>query len=197
MQLFSSLLFGISASLDALLVGASLGLRKIQISLWQNLLISSITLLGTCLSIQLGAWILPLLPASAGELFGCSILILFGLYYLIKPMFPYLKKYLYRTGTRRNDTYVTIPEVPHAMHLPEICILGIALSANNAGIGLSASMAGLSLLPTAAATFACSVSFLALGNLLGKRNKLALPDILADFLSGLLIIGLGIASLLF
>lgn len=197
MQLFSSLLFGISASLDALLVGASLGLRKIQISLWQNLLVSSITLVGTCLSIQLGAWILPLLPASAGELFGCSILILFGLYYLIKPMFPYLKRFLSHTRAATNDEHVTNTVGQDQMALPQICILGIALSANNAGIGLSASMAGLAFLPTAAATFACSVSFLALGNLLGKRNKSALPDILADFLSGLLIIGLGIATLLF
>lgn len=197
MQLFSSLLFAISASLDALLVGISYGLRKTQITLWQNLFISAITLLGTCLSIQLGTWIMPFIPASGGELIGCCILMLFGLYYIIKSMIPYLKKFLHHTSAAANHEPVTNAAVQDRLALPQICILGIALSANNAGIGLSASMAGLAFLPTAAATFACSVSFLALGNLLGKRNKSALPDILADFLSGLLIIVLGIATLLF
>ena len=53
MQLFPSLLFGISASLDALLVGISYGLRKVRIRLWQNLVISLVTLSGTCLSVGL------------------------------------------------------------------------------------------------------------------------------------------------
>ena len=50
----ASLLFGISASLDALLVGISYGLRNVRIRLWQNLSISLVTLLGTCLSVGLG-----------------------------------------------------------------------------------------------------------------------------------------------
>lgn len=51
---FASLLFGISASLDALLVGIGYGIRGTRIKLWQNLVISLITLLGTCLSVGLG-----------------------------------------------------------------------------------------------------------------------------------------------
>ena len=39
-MLMASLLFGISASLDALLVGISFGLRGVRIRLWQNLTIS-------------------------------------------------------------------------------------------------------------------------------------------------------------
>ena len=49
-----ALLFGVSASLDALLVGISYGIRRVRIRLWQNLAISLVTLLGTCLSVGLG-----------------------------------------------------------------------------------------------------------------------------------------------
>lgn len=45
MQLLPSLLFGISASLDSLLVGIGFGLRRVRIRIWQNLVISLVTLL--------------------------------------------------------------------------------------------------------------------------------------------------------
>ena len=44
MQIIPSLLFGISASLDALMIGIGYGIRGIRIRLWQNLVISGITL---------------------------------------------------------------------------------------------------------------------------------------------------------
>ncbi len=93
MPLLSSLLFGLAASLDAFLVGITYGIRNIHITLRQNLLISLITLLGTCLSVLLGSLLLPLLPASIARLAGSSILILLGLYYLLKSMLGSLKIY--------------------------------------------------------------------------------------------------------
>ena len=46
MQWISSLLFGVSSSLDALLIGISLGLRHVRLKYSQNLFISLIALLG-------------------------------------------------------------------------------------------------------------------------------------------------------
>ena len=63
----ASLLFGISASLDALLVGVSYGIRGIRIRLWQNLAISLVTLLGTCLSVGLGHRMAAFLPDSVSS----------------------------------------------------------------------------------------------------------------------------------
>ena len=84
MQLLSSLLFGISASLDGLLVGISFGLRKVRIRVWQNLIISLVTLFGTCLSAALGNRILPLLPGFLSCCIGSLILMLLGIYYITK-----------------------------------------------------------------------------------------------------------------
>ena len=79
-----ALLFGVSASLDALLVGISYGIRRIRIRLWQNLTISLVTLLGTCLSVGLGQRLAAVLPSMIGEYAGSLVLIILGLYYIAK-----------------------------------------------------------------------------------------------------------------
>ena len=81
MSVLPSLLFGISASLDALLVGCALGLQKVPLPAKHNLLISAVTLIGTVISISLGNLLLPLIPGEIATRTGSSILILFGLYY--------------------------------------------------------------------------------------------------------------------
>jgi len=83
-MLIASLLFGVSASLDSLLVGISYGIRGIRIRLWQNLFISLVTLLGTCLSVGLGQRLAPLLPGFIGRYAGSLVLIVLGIYYIAK-----------------------------------------------------------------------------------------------------------------
>ena len=84
MSILPPLLFGISASLDALLVGMALGLQKVPLPARHNLLISTVTLIGTVISIGLGNLLLPLFPIGIGTRIGSSVLILFGLYYVGK-----------------------------------------------------------------------------------------------------------------
>lgn len=104
MQLLPSLLFGISASLDALLVGISYGLRGVRIRAWQNLVISSVALLGTCLSACAGRQLLPLLPAPLAGSTGSIILILLGAYYAGKPLLPLLSSLFLKRRTKRDGT---------------------------------------------------------------------------------------------
>ncbi len=195
-MLIASLLFGISASLDALLVGISYGIRGTRIRFWQNLVISLITLLGTCLSVGLGHRLAAVLPRMVSDYAGSLVLILLGVYYIIKWL---------RTCSTR-------PKPPSAVHaaeeeglsasadgplpLPEIFSLGLILSLNNLSAGFSASLAGLPLVYAAVSTFVCSVLFLSSGNRLGGSPALQLADRAADPLSGALLIGLGIVQLL-
>lgn len=97
MQLLPSLLFGISASLDALLVGISYGLRKICIRALQNLAISLVALLGTCLSACLGNRLLPFLPPVLTGCIGSVILMLLGAYYITKWIFTALANHRAQT----------------------------------------------------------------------------------------------------
>lgn len=193
MQLVPSLLFGIASSLDALLTGAIFGIRGVRILFWQNLLISAITLVGTCLSVGLGMQLVTLLPGILWKSAGSLILILFGFYYLIKFMRTLLKKYMERKQLTATQS-LREEKQPSAMSVREACVLGCALSANNIGIGLSASIAGLSLLPAATVTFLFSLAFLYLGNCIGKCRFLQFTEHLSDLISGLLLILLGIVE---
>lgn len=196
MQLFPSLLFGISASLDALLVGISYGLRKVRIRLWQNLVISLVTLSGTCLSVGLGAWLAPLLPGILSRLAGSLILIFLGLYYIMKWLSVILRGRAGSSPARSEASICSEGEsFPPGLSLPEVLLLSLTLSVNNIGIGLSASMAGLPFVPAAAATFLCSVLLLLMGNRLGRSRMLGLIGHLADPIAGGLLIGLALLQI--
>ncbi|MCM1186987.1 MAG: manganese efflux pump [Lachnoclostridium sp.] len=205
MQIFSSLLFGVSASLDALILGISYGIRKVHIKLWQNLFISLITLSGTCLAIGFGRWqgvlLQNLLPGLSGGIplercIGSMVLMLFGLYYLFKFMLSLQKKYPKISTSKESavDAGSDSQEgvYPHYLSLKASLLMGLALSVNNMGIGLGASIAGLSLLPAAVSTFLFSAVFLGLGNCLGKSRLSDFLGQAATPISGLLLLGLGL-----
>ncbi len=200
MQLFSSLLFGVSASLDALLMGITYGIRRVHIGILPNLLTSFITLTGTCLSVGCGSLLGPLLPASLGTWIGSAVLILYGLYYLKKSMSRLRKKYLLSTKSENVPDFsceLTKTEHPETLSYRSALALGIALSANNMGIGLSASVAGLTLAPAAVMTILFSVAFLYLGNHLGRSCLSQRIGVAADGVSGMLLILLGLWELWF
>ena len=175
MQLVPSLLFGISASLDALLVGVSYGLRGVRIRLLQNLFISLVALLGTCLSVGLGGLLTPLLPPLVCSCAGSLILMLLGIYYIAKWTLTVLQD---RDTDHFSDSQgpaLISADRTLCLTAAEVLFLSITLSANNLGIGLSASIAGLTLIPAATATCICSILFLYLGNRLGRSRDLRLP----------------------
>ena len=198
MQLIPSLLFGISASLDALLVGVSFGLRGIHIRPLQNLFISLIALLGTCLSVGLGGLVTPLLPPMMGNCVGSLILMLLGIYYIAKWILTALQNHVqdHRSESEPPALISTEQALP-CLTAPQVLLLSLTLTANNLGIGLSASMAGLTLIPAATATCICSVLFLYLGNHLGRSRLLQLIGGLTDPISGLLLIFLSLIQLFF
>ncbi|MCI9277823.1 MAG: hypothetical protein HFH90_09085 [Lachnospiraceae bacterium] len=192
---FASLLFGISASLDALLVGIGYGIRGTRIKLWQNLVISLITLLGTCLSVGLGHRLVRLLPGVIGDYAGSLILILLGLYYIVKWTISFLRCDSGETASENPGHEMVSASVSIAfpcLKLTEVLILSLTLSLNNLSAGLSASLAGLTLLPAAVSTLACSVLFLFAGNRLGRNPVLQLAGKGAEPISGGLLIGLGV-----
>lgn len=198
MQFLPSLLFGISASLDALLVGIGYGLRKVRIRAAQNLFISFMALLGTCLSACAGSRLPSLIPSAFARsippsCIGSVILMLLGVYYIAKWLWA-VQKGRGRQADEKNVLVSASAENP-GISPWQTFILSLSLSANNIGIGLSASMAGLPLLPAAGMTFLCSALFLLWGNRLGGSRLLRLTGSAADPISGLLLIGLGIMQL--
>ena len=171
MSVLPSLLFGISASLDALLVGCALGLQKVPLPAKHNLLI----------------------PGEIATRTGSSILILFGLYYAGKWLVS-----RWRCSSSDNSSLCR-EKKKFAEHrnltLPQTLALGCALSMNNIGIGFSASITGLPFLPASISTFFCSFGFLTLGSRLGRSVLLQQVGEYADPISGFLLILLGLWQL--
>ncbi len=196
MQLIPSLMFGISASLDVLLVGVGFGLRGVKVRPFQNIFISLVALFGTCLSACAGRFVTPMLPSGAANDAGSLILMLLGIYYMVKWILAVLQgRTPYRLSAPEKSPLITAEQTRPCLSLPEVLLLSLTLSANNLGIGLSASMAGLPMIPAAAATCICSIVFLYLGCRLGQCRLLRLIGNLADPLSGLLLIGLSLIQL--
>lgn len=193
MSILPPLLFGISASLDALLVGMALGLQKVPLPARHNLLISTVTLIGTVISISLGNLLIPLFPAGIGTRIGSSVLILFGLYYVGKWL---LSKWHCRSSHSSNLCQEKKKFAEHReLSLTQTLALGCALSMNNIGIGFSASITGLPFLPASISTFFCSFGFLSLGSRLGRSALLQQAGEYTDPISGLLLILLGLCQL--
>lgn len=117
MSFVSSLLFAVSASLDALLVGVTYGIRKIRIPLLHNLFISLITLIGTILAICAGKALTPLLsrfPFLTQHISrsGSAILLGMGLYYLLKKLLSFVHK---KTDTSGENTACCEPDAAVAV----------------------------------------------------------------------------------
>jgi putative sporulation protein YtaF len=200
MQLISSVIFGISASLDALILGMCHGLKGIRINLQTNIAISLITLLGTCLSVGFGEKLLEIIPEHAAMMLGSATLISYGLFYIMKFMIKAIKKYNNYKESVNNITYDTDIIADNTVlhnYYGAILLSGVSLSLNNIGIGLGASIAGLKLIPAGISTFLFSCAFLYIGNHLGRSCMSRILGIFAEPLSGVLLIALGVWELIF
>lgn len=189
MHLISSLLFAFSANIDAFIVGMSCGIKKDHISFIGNIVISLITLTGTVFSITAGLTVLPLLPHWAEQVCGSSILMLLGIYYIIKYFLHFTK--VDNTSFSESD----VEKESKVLSYKETVILGIALSVNNMGMGIGASITGMSLIPTSLFTFLFSILLLFAGNHVGEARIFKTVKQYADPLSGLLLIALGVYEL--
>lgn len=207
MRHVSSVLFAISASLDALLTGLLLGLKKIRIPIHHNLCISGITLLGTFCAIWLGNSLSPYFSTPflsvLGDSAGSIILSGMGLYYLGKALSARRRKKLCRSCCDNPPDSIPGLSPPDKTtagptNLPrrKLLLLSLALSVNNMGIGVGAGLAGLPLISSCFFILLFSLLFLSAGNRLSRTAFSGLPDILSDLLCGLLLIVLGIVQLL-
>ena len=150
----------------------ALGLQKVPLPARHNLLISTVTLIGTVISIGLGNLLLPLFPIGIGTRIGSSVLILFGLYYVGKWL---LSRWRCNFSPDNN-----------------LCQKKKKFAGHRE---FSASITGLPFLPASVSTFFCSFGFLAFGSRLGRSAFLQQIGEYTDPVSGLLLILLGLCQL--
>lgn len=184
MSIISAFLFGLSANIDAFVLGLSYGLKKQRFPLSLNLCVSIVTLLGTLLALWAGRCLAAIFPSRLSLVLGSLLLIALGCYYCLKFLFSLL-------GAKAIHA-ASLEEPPAArLSLRETLILGLALALNNMGMGIGASFAGLRIPMVGGFTFLLCACLLLAGNQAGLRLRPRKLSAYGDLLSGGMIFLLG------
>ncbi len=179
LHLLSFLLFGVSSSMDNLVVGLSYGMKKAAINWLINALVGCISFTGTLLSMLFGKSLLIFLPQGLANLLGGLIIILIGVIGL---------GHFFVSGksSPSDETAVRV------LTIRQTFLLGAALTANNIGLGIGASITGLPPLPTALCSLCFSLLFLYAGNWIGRTKLPGYINQFAEPLANFLMILLGL-----
>ena len=185
MSNFSAFLFGLSANIDAFVLGLSYGFKRQRFPLSMNLLVSLVTLLGTLLALWAGSCLASVFPSRFSVLLGSLLLIALGCYYCLKFLYTFVRAKPLHT--------VSIQQAPPAAQLAgrEVLLLGAALALNNMGMGIGASFAGLYTPLVGLFTFLLCMGLLLAGNQMGLRYMPRRLSAYGDLLSGGIIVLLG------
>jgi len=190
----SILLFVIAASLDILVVSLAYGLKDIKINFSSTLVITSISALGTFISMILGKFLVDLIPVKLGDIIGGLVLLLLGFY----SIYSYFKekKILTSHNSENNSSPTFILENPEVadkdksgnIDFKESLALSLALALNNFGLGIGASISGLNIAFTTISTFIISLIFISLGFYLSKTIKSKNISKNSNLIGGIIII---------
>ncbi len=190
MSLIPLLIFSISCNLDNFVIGISYGVKNIAVNKKANIIIAIPTLLGTYISLNFGRKLFSLLPEHAASIISCGILIIIGLYMIIKAS----KKH----NASCNDILIAQKydaDNNGIIDSKEAFALGIFLAINNIGIGVGFSTSSNNILLTSLITCLFSVLGFNFGNHFGKIYFKKIVCNYAELISGVLILLLGVIEL--
>ena len=205
MHLFSTLLFTLSANIDNFTVGIAYGVKKIRIGLFSNILIATISCIGTFLSMSIGTFISKLIPLNISNILGSLILISIGLWFIkdfiVKSTFD--SKPCLSTNKEFNK-YIEILDDPckadidnsGSIDIKESISLAFALTINNFGLGIGARITGLNIILTTSFIFVFSLLTIILGYYFGKSYLSIYLGKYAPLLAGIIIVILGTYEIL-
>lgn len=191
-------IFSCASNLDNIVVGIAYGIKKIKLSFLSNFIIALITCLGTYLSMTLGALLGHIFPENVANYVGAGVIIILGLYFCIQNINHWFKKYhsqsLALKDTEEMMEYAVQSDKDHSgdMDIKETIVLALGLSFNNLGTGVVASLTGVNPLLTTICTFFISLIAISLGFFLGHHVLGRYIGKYASFISGILLILLGI-----
>lgn len=187
MWFLSGILLAISLSMDALGIGISYGLRKINVSYLPKFIISFISFLFTALAIFIGNIIVLFLPDYITKLIGIAMLIVLGVYIIIQAFFKKQKDDIYK---KKSEKIWSFKLTPFGFILKIICTpiyhnddvkkyskigikeslyLGVALSIDSFGAGISSAVSGINNFFVPILVGLCQFIFLSFGIFAGKK----------------------------
>lgn len=178
-MIFKCILLALSASIDALSLGITYGIKKTKMSKVGNIIIFVTLLCTTGISVLVGHYISILFSPTFSVLLGSSLLILLGIYNIYKA----------------NNTVSANFDTDNSNHIDakEAVILGLAVAADASCVSLSSGMIGLGsfILPIFMAIF--HTFFVNCGNLVATTivKKLKISNKFLSILAGIILIFIG------
>ncbi|HHT98307.1 MAG TPA: sporulation membrane protein YtaF [Clostridiales bacterium] len=202
MGLFSILSFALSSSGDNFIIGLNYGIKKIKINNFMNLIVASISCLGTILAMLLGNLISDLVSPKYSNIIGGLTLISFGLYMLITSIIKTNNNNISKQKTFKYFNLIDNPELldtnnSKTIDFKEAISLGILLSLNNIGLGIGASIAGLNIVLTSFFSFLFSFLFIKIGFAIGGIFSFSKLSKVIEIVTSCMIILLGLYELFF
>ena len=198
----SDLLYSLSSNLDNLVIGIAYGVKKIKIGITPNLIIATVTSIGTLISMSVGKFISGFLPTSLTNMLGAVIIMLLGLYFLIQSILKLIpKSYSNSLALKNVDEIMDYAEKSDSdnsgtLNIKEAFVVSLGLMLNNLGTGLAASITGVNVSITVICTFILSIALLMLGKSIGHNVLGSVCGKYAPLISGVLLIILGIFELI-
>lgn len=185
MWLFSAILLAVSLSMDALGIGISYGLRKVQVTTLPKVIISLISLIFTALAIGIGNVIALILPEQLAKLIGSAMLLVLGVVIIVQALGgkstseskkkPTPKTWSWTIKSLGVSIRITRAPVANdidkapAINVKESLYLGVALSIDSFGAGISSAVAGVNSFLVPVLVGLCQFVFLSLGLYCGSK----------------------------
>lgn len=183
-SLISSLVFVISANIDNIVLGLSLGIKKTKISTLKNIFISLLMSIITGFFMYLSNIInIFVNDTNFFKIIGSCILIAIGIYGI-------LNFFIVKKSDTKEKTYSS------NLNIKELICITIALASNNMAVGIIAGIAGISKIYTIIFTFFISFLFLFLGNKIGQNILNKFIQKYAEIFSCVLLTLLGVGQIL-
>lgn len=200
MIIITAFLLSVSSCLDNIVVGTAYGIKKIKIGIVSNVIIATITTIGTLLSMTFGKQIATFLPGAYSGYIGATILFLLGLSFVIQSIFKLYKYANYSEVDKNLDGMVEFAlnsdsDKSGDIGKRESVILALGLTLNNIATGIAASFAGVNIILTSIFTYAFSIVSIYLGIAIGKNFIGMLFGKYAPLIAGVILIALGLIQI--
>lgn len=206
MNIIPSIILAFSSSLDNFIIGLAYGIKKINIKLIINFVISTIVTTGTFISMYLGIIVCKFINPAICSLLGSILMILVGVWIIYDQ---------YRTHKSANNNIGPKKEIIDPIDFEDIMLnnhtadidnsgdiniteaitLALALSINNFALGLGASISGINIYLTCLFTFIFSILSLFIGLKIGNSCFSKIVGKNSSLIAGAIIVIMGIIQL--
>ena len=128
-NIFSAILFSIGANIDNIVIGIAYGANKIKINVSSNLLIATLTTIGTFIAMYIGKFLSHIISYNIANILGSSIIILLGIFFFIKSVIELSKN---KEDNISKYSLESDKDNSHYIDIKESIGVGLSLAINNA-----------------------------------------------------------------